>query len=51
MVTRTPCPAVTVWPEIPPHGALLTCCLPAGHDGDHYAAEIEYLHGCEERPR
>lgn len=38
-----PCPAVTMWPEIPPHGVRLTCCNPAGHDGEHWCADIEYL--------
>lgn len=32
------CPAVTIWPEIG-----LACSLPAGHDGDHACADIEYL--------
>lgn len=39
----TICNAVTIWPEIPPHGVRLACSLPAGHEGDHAAAEIEYI--------
>lgn len=39
------CPAVTIWPEIPPHGVRLACSLPAGHDGDHACADVEYLSG------
>lgn len=37
------CAAVTTWPEVRPHGVRLACCLPAGHDGEHACAEIEYL--------
>lgn len=37
------CPAVTIWPEVPPHGVRLACALPAGHDGDHAAAVVETL--------
>ena len=33
----TTCPAVTIWPDVPPHGVRLACALPAGHDGDHAA--------------
>ena len=39
----TTCPAVTVWPDVPPHGVRLACALPAGHDGEHGASQIEYL--------
>jgi hypothetical protein len=39
----TTCTAVTIWPEIGPHGVRLACSLPAGHGGDHAAGEIEYL--------
>jgi hypothetical protein len=39
----TTCTAVTVWPDIGPHGVRLTCALPAGHDGDHGCGEIEWL--------
>lgn len=41
------CPAVTIWPEVGPHGARLACCLPAGHSGEHYADTIENIHGCK----
>ncbi|HET7405537.1 MAG TPA: hypothetical protein VFJ21_00170 [Mycobacteriales bacterium] len=37
------CTAVTTWPEVPPNGVRLACVLPAGHDGEHAAAEIEWL--------
>lgn len=37
------CTAVTTWPEVPPHGVRLACCLPAGHGGEHACAQIEYL--------
>lgn len=40
-----PCAITTTWPEIPPNGVRLACCLPAGHDGDHACAEIEYMDG------
>lgn len=39
----TTCTAVTIWPEVGPHVVRLVCSLPAGHDGDHAAAEIEYI--------
>lgn len=45
MTTKNACPAVTIWPEIAPHGARLACSLPAGHGGDHACADIEYLSG------
>lgn len=41
----TTCAAVTIWPEIRPHGVRLACSLPAGHEGDHACADIEYLTG------
>ena len=41
------CTAVTIWPDVGPHGVRLTCCLPAGHDGEHGCAEPEYLSGEE----
>lgn len=37
------CTAVQIWPEVPPHGVRLTCALPAGHEGEHGAADIDYL--------
>lgn len=37
------CPVVTIWPEIGPHGVRLACSLPAGHDGEHAAAEVEWI--------
>lgn len=37
------CPAVTIWTDIHPHGVRLRCCLPAGHDGEHLCADVEYL--------
>ena len=46
MKTST-CAATEVWPEIYPHGVRLSCCLPAGHDGEHLAADIEYLGAAE----
>jgi hypothetical protein len=36
----TTCPAVTVWP-LGTRAVRLRCSLPAGHYGDHAAAEIE----------
>jgi hypothetical protein len=41
------CTAVTIWPDVGPHGVRLACCLPSGHDGDHAAAEVEWLTGEE----
>jgi hypothetical protein len=37
------CTAVTIWHDVPPHGVRLRCCLPAGRDGEHGCADIEYL--------
>lgn len=42
-MSRPACAAVQIWPEIPPRGVRLVCCLPAGHDGDHACADVEYL--------
>ncbi len=42
-MSRPACQAVTIWPEIPPHGVWLACCLPVGHDGEHLCADVEYL--------
>ena len=39
----TTCPTTTTWPEVPPHGVRLACALPAGHDGEHACAGIEWL--------
>jgi hypothetical protein len=43
MRSRATCAVVTIWPEIPPNGARLSCCLSAGHDGEHACAEVEYI--------
>jgi hypothetical protein len=37
------CSKYAIWPEVPPHGVRLSCCLPAGHAGDCACADIEYL--------
>lgn len=37
------CPAVTIWPDVGPHGVRLACVLPAGHEGEHAAAEVEWI--------
>ena len=41
------CAAVTIWPEVPPHGVRLACALLAGHDGDHACAVVEMLEEAE----
>jgi len=46
-VKTSTCAATEVWPEIYPHGVRLSCCLPAGHDGEHLAADIKYLSAAE----